>query len=57
MSPIISLVFRSDAFGLHIHMLEKRIYRDDRWLTANIRLCLSKFIQHLPARITEQRYF
>jgi hypothetical protein len=53
MSPIISLVFPSDGFGFHLHMLQKRIYRKDRWLTANIRLCLSKFIQRSPARITE----
>ena len=41
MGLITSLVFRFDGFGFHLHMLQKGIYRKDRWLTADIRLCLT----------------
>jgi hypothetical protein len=36
MSPIIFLVFHSDGFGLHLHMLQKRIYHKESWLSANV---------------------
>lgn len=36
MSPIIFLVFHSNGFGFHLHLLNKRVYRKEKLLSTNM---------------------